>query len=214
MSGTVHRIHRHAGGGPGRAAAREVIDVELLMRWAIRDEYAHIHAEESGLFEGEAAAAGHPLRRASADGCAQLQRVAGLGIRPDGGVGMLGGHCHPDAEAAYLTAKRELVTPDFLLILGYAKAGERPEWGAHIRPIEAQPRLNERMKPMVLRPGGKGDYCPVRYDFREAEIEAWRMLYRAWWLALRRLCYALRVTGALKRHEAVGPAAPEAPWET
>lgn len=193
---------------------KTVIDVEDLLRWAIRAEYAHIHAENSGLFHGEAYAAG--LRGnalTSADGCVQAADMARLGCRPDGGLGHCHGHCHPDAEAAYVTARRALVPADFHLAVGFAKAGQRPGYGAHLRAVMTRAVLNERLRPRVVNPRGQGAFCVIAYDDRSQDIAAARALYGAWWLALRRLCYALRVTRALQRHEVTGPAAPERPWE-
>lgn len=195
-----------------REAPREVIDVEALLAWALRAEYAHIHAESSGLYQGEAAAADLEPRGVSGDGCASLQRIAGLGCRPDGGLGHLGGHCHPDAETVYVAARRNLERPDFGLVVSYAQLGERPDWGQHIRELEARPVLTWELKVMVLRPRGSLGYCPVTFEERGADIAAHRMLYRAWWCALRRLCFALRLEDKLTRYKVFGPGAPEWPW--
>lgn len=183
------------------------------MGWAIRDEYAHIHAEQSGLLPAEASAAGLEPSGMSGDGCASLARIAGLGCRPDGGVGPCASHCHPDAEAAYVMARRGMAPNDGLLIIEFAKVAGRPDWGEADRRFEWRPVLNYRLDVTVLRPGGRGAYCPVTFWDRSAYIESKRMLYTAWWRALARLCRDLRCAGTLQRHEVTGPAAPERPWD-
>lgn len=207
---------------------RELIDIEDLLHWAVAREYANIHAEQSGLFEGEAAAAGRPLRKISGDGCAGLARIAGLGCRPDGGIGMAGGHCHPDAETAYIAARRAIGDNEvFVLVMSHAKRGSRPGFGAHIPMFDVRPRLTFDMKPMILRAGGKWEYCVlqcvevgdgplgtgVAYPCRNLDIEHARREYLLWWGSLARIGALLRSEGKLIRYAPSGPRAPQFPWQ-
>lgn len=197
--------------------ARRPIDIEAFWHWAIARQKAHVLAEKAGLWGPEAAAAGLAPTAISGDGCAGLMRVAGLGCRPDGGgiAAMLGDRCDPDAETAYLTARRVFAAdaPTLGLILSFAKSGERPGWGAHIKELEARPRMTWDLRVAIARPGGKAPFCPVDYYERGADIDAARLFYRAWWVGLRRLALALANEGKLKRVAVSGPAAPERPWE-
>lgn len=193
------------------------IDVEDFLHWAVARQKAHILCEKAGLWGPEAAAAGLEPEGVSGDGVASLQRLVGLGCRPDtsGLAAMLGDRCDPDAETCILVARRTFARdmPSWFLLLSYAKTGQRPSWGGHIPALDVRARTGLDMKPLILRAGGRYPYCPVEFYAREAEIASWRLFYRSWWAALARLGLALRNGEALRRHAVTGPAAPERPWE-
>lgn len=198
---------------------RQVIDVEALLIWAVQKEYAHRYAGSAGLFEGEAAVAAgegaEPFHAPSGDGVWQMQKIAGLGCRPDEFGG--NSHCHPDAEAVIL-AGIEVLGGALLysLLVPHARSGLRPDWRPDLRELEAGPRLvwddrSHEYRPCVMTAGrAKAEYCAVQYRDRTAEMEAARGYYVAWWDALNLLAEAL--AGRLAKYEATPPAVPRRPW--
>lgn len=205
---------RAAGRRSEPCRLKRVIDIEDLAVWAVQREFAHLYADQAGLYEGEAAAAGLQPHGCSGAGLAQLQKIAGLGIRPD-----LSGpntHCHPDAETFILVGRQALGPLIFSLVVPFAKVAGRPDWGAHLRPLEAGPDLvwddrAHEYRPCVMTAGrAKAPYCAVKYRDRVAEIEAARGYYVAWWDALAALAEALK--DRLDFFAPTPPAAPRRPW--
>ncbi len=87
-----------------RRPQAEVIDVELLVVWARREQRAgEIVDGPVGLEAAEAAAAGMARRRVSTCGCAAVERVLELGADIRAGVpgGVSGPGCSGDAEKVW-----------------------------------------------------------------------------------------------------------------
>src|SRR5260221_12579907 len=86
---------------------RREIDIEAFLVWVFRDQKAHvIEGRGVGLFAAEAAAGGIRRQATSADGCANVERLALLGCSIDGGGMSNGLDLHPDAERAYAVVNR------------------------------------------------------------------------------------------------------------
>lgn len=214
--------------------ARRAIDIEDLLVWAVQRERADIHAESSGLWPQEAAAAGVAVTAVSGDGTAAIAEIARLGCRPDVGS-PTPGHCHPDAEDVWVTARQVLDAATFALVMGCARTGSRPSWGAEIPAWEAMYHVNwackavetERRGPvqpaMVAASNGiprvphlfpRGRFCQITgWRDRSADIASARWLYETWWVGLAAVAGALGAPGRLRLHAVIGPAAPARPWQ-
>lgn len=172
-------------------------DIEGLMAWAIGREHADLACAPERLGAG-----------VSRDGCFAISRYGRLGTFIDGG-GPTQAACHPDAEAAYLTADALLDGAELALVRHCARHDTRPDWRP-FQVVTAEPAelvfKRGKWRPRVRRPGGGAVYTPIRWRDRGAELMAWRGTYLRWHGALTRLEPAFPNLAPLR--------APERPWET
>ena len=168
-------------------------DIEGLMAWAIGRERADVICEGGS---------------GGSRGCGFAQfRYMPRGSFVDGPGGTQG-HCHPDAEAAYLAASAALDPPEFALVRHCARNNTRPDWQP-FKVITAEPTdlvfKRGKWRPRTRRPGGGAIYTPIRFRDRSAELVAWRGAYLSWHAALVRLEPAFPELAPLR--------APARPWE-
>jgi hypothetical protein len=134
--------------------------------------------------------------RAAADGAGRIiEKVAGDWLlRP----------VCPNGRVAAFGVRLEQVGAVALLII-HAKAGSRPDW------CEGWATKAGRMALDHLPMDRRGRARKRKDDDALEEVIHARAVYAAWRLCLARLAGDL--AGALAKHEATGPLAPESPWE-
>ena len=193
----------------------EVIDVEMLVVWALRDQRAgEIVDGPVGLEAAEAEAAGAPRQRVSTCGCAAVERVLELGadIRTVGRGGAPTPGCSGDAETVW-AAVVGLAGEGARLVRLHGRLGSRPDWvpgGPKRGPVRERgavkvvryDRHRNRIAPWCML----GWAVPLEY------VEARRESWRVWREGLALLKQTLNRGGGLRGYVVVGPAAPERPW--
>lgn len=128
-------------------------------------------------------------------------------------------HLHPDASAIYLACQRLLHAGEFGLVIGCARAGDRPDWHPEIKPITWQPerwiyddKATTRRAPEVCnKPAGIGSYCPVKIEDNSKRITMHRENYLSWWQALHTV---MMDCTNLREHIVTGVGAPREPWHS
>lgn len=189
-------------------SARELVDVERLVRWALVDQAA----DAGGGLAGETG-----WLMASGTNAASVATFGALGVRIDGGrhKGHGGNGAHSDAlevvGAVYTLAP---IARD--LVRRHGRTGTRPDCWTDARPMLG-PVLDDRDRP-VLSPAWDHNrnplpvYCPVRWATTAAEINAARARYTAWRDGLVVIAGHFRSRpDRLTRWTVTGPAAPARP---
>jgi hypothetical protein len=201
------------------------IDIEQFLVWVFRDQCAHvIEGRGVGLFAAEAAAGGIRRQATSADGCANVERLALLGCSIDGGGMANGLDLHPDAERAYAVVNR--LSEYGHLLVRYARIAERPEWGDTLPPKcepawkEVGPRYDASGMPArgsyrtIYGNNRHALWCPIIWINDPRFVGAVRAEYARWFAALEVTAeYFAAHPGELAAHTITGPSAPARPWE-
>ena len=194
----------------------EVIDVERLVVWALRDQRAgEIVDGPVGLEAAEAAAAGAPRRRVSTCGCAAVERVLELGadIRVVGRGGAPTPGCSGDAEAVW-AAVVGLAGERSRLVREHGRLGSRPDWvprGARRGPVWERGAV-----PVVRYDGNRhkiAPWCALGWAVPREYVEARRASWGVWREGLAMLRRTLDRGGGLRGFVVLGPAVPARPWE-
>jgi hypothetical protein len=173
---SVSHIHKHNQGlstdAPTDAARtqrtqpqRQPIEVWPLLVWAYRDQRVDVVIEHGvGLFEAEQLADGVEVRRTTAT--AEVERIARLGMRVDGGGMRVGAaaDCHPDAELVHRAVQgldtRVHGLPVSALVIQHARSAEPPEdWSAVVPRAEAI--RDHKGRPFVLDGVCQVDWQPT-----------------------------------------------------
>ncbi len=196
----------------------ENIDIEILLRWAFRDQKIHIVMEGcAGLLPAETALDGLAGRNVSGDGCHAVRRNWELGVAVDEFQRGLGS-AHPDAEAAY-TLLREIsirhggASPTADLIYRHALVGSRPDWmpGARTKVVKV---LNGRGKQkMVYDRNRRAIACRISFENPPEMIDFCRKRYEVWHGGLSAMAAVFsEEPDRLIRHKVTGPEAFSQPW--
>jgi hypothetical protein len=194
----------------------EVIDVERLVVWALRDQRAgEIVDGPVGLACAEAAAEGISLRRVSTCGCAAVERVLALGadIQATWRGGMPTAGCSGDAEIVY-GAVVGLAGDRARLVRLHGRLGSRPDWvprGARRGPVW------ERGAVKVIRYDRHrhkiAQWCALGWAVPREYVAARRESWGVWREGLAMLRQMLNREGGLRGFVVLGPAVPARPWE-
>lgn len=212
-----------SGTGLSGAPAKRPVDAEYLVFWTYAVQKADI-ADRVALNDGEAAVAGVPRPRSSADGVARVERIGLLGRMIDETIPGNG------ALAADAIAVHELVEKmQAFRLVQYGRRGERPDYGgAPVQRLEPAwregPEYDERGLPRrgsfkIAQKRGAGrfepDYCLLSLVDTTHFVAALRDDWREWWQQLRAIAdFFQREPQRLERFIVSGLKAPEFPWLT
>jgi hypothetical protein len=193
--------------------AREQIDTERLLIWAIKRQMADViveAADNPGL--------GWDGRGVSSDGIAAILDRARLGTNIDGhGVDAGNLPLHPDAEQVYRVARELLDPPTLILVRDCARGETRPDWNPYppfaVRPVRIKHGDRAGQVRVFRTPGHGWAYCGVEFEDQRAGVEQYRLLWLWWHEGVRRIEAALMDDQSLERYRVVRWPVVARPWE-
>jgi len=220
---TVNRLHT--------PVLRESASLVELLAWTYKRQKADVMSgrglwtpEIDAEAESEAARLGMPVRQWSTCGCAQLEAIALLGARIDGG-GWQRAALHVDAEVVH-DELIEMSRVDWMgatLLRQYGRQDDVPEWSGGTQEFEpvrdARDRIVQNHFDEVVthtdafcrQSQAPVCYCPVQLYPSNDWVEMVRGEYQHWFAALEK--FALRLQArTLVRWQVSGLGAPREPW--
>lgn len=185
----------------------KAMDVEDLLIWAFRDQ-------KIDLVEAKMRPRGPAGSSASS-----LGEVLALGCRVDvssAGANFLAVQCHEDAAIIH-EAVMALPADATMLLIKHAKSATQPEWypegpGYWVTPRDKNGNRKRYWRDPARQKGDLGPMPDELIGVRPSTVEQDRRAYALWHAALEELVPMLNAE--MVDHEAIGPGALAAPWET
>ena len=175
------------------AKAKETMDVERLVTWALLDQ---------GLGWSSGQSSGGNLMT--------------LGTRVDtSGFSTPSISLQSDDDALIVRGAIDAMASDVAeLIIRYGRIGQRPDWCEEGEGEFVQKRsANGKPAWIYEKPGDRRSPKKAVMEFvgwRKEQVDFFRATYRLWWVGLADL--ALAINAEMQTHEAIGPKAPFEPW--